>query len=50
MSVVRYWNRLSREVVEALFLEIFKAGLHSEHPDLAVVVPAHFRIVGLNDL
>lgn len=28
MKVVRCWNRLSREVVDALSLEVFEARLH----------------------
>ncbi|GAB0176000.1 hypothetical protein GRJ2_000065200 [Grus japonensis] len=43
VSVVRHWNRLSREAVEAPSLEVFKARLDGA---LGNVVPAHDRRVG----
>ena len=50
--VVRYWNSLSREVVGAAFLEVFKTRSEEGHgqpglvPDLEVGGPACARGVG----
>lgn len=41
---------LSREVGDALSLEILKVGWGSEQPDPVEDVPVHFRGAGLDDL
>ena len=46
VRMVRHWNRLPTELVDALSLETM-AGWGSEHPDLAVGVPVHCSGVGL---
>jgi len=45
MKVVRCWNRLLGEVVDALSLEVFKARLAGalKQPGLVGGVPAHGR-------
>jgi len=50
--VVKHWNRLPGEAVEAPSLETFKARLDggSEQPGLVEDVPAHCTGVGLDDL
>lgn len=48
--VVKHWHRLLGEVVNALSLEIFKAGQGSEQPDAVEDIPACCRVVGLDGL
>jgi len=46
VRVMKYWNRLRREVVDAPSLETFKIRLDgnlSEQPGLVEDVPAHCR-------
>ena len=46
--VVMHWNRLPKEVVDALSLEAFKARLDGQ-PGLVVGGPAHSRGLKLHD-
>jgi len=48
--VVKHWNRLPREVVEAPSLEILKARLDSTSSNLVANIPAHCRRLGRDDL
>lgn len=48
--VVRHWNRLHREVVDALSLKAAKAGWSFEWPHLLSDICVCVREVGLNDL
>ena len=50
--LVLHWNKLLREVVDALLLETIwsEAGWGSEKLDLVEDVPAHCRGVALDDL
>jgi len=50
IRLLRHWNRLPGDMVDALSLETFKVSLDSEQPDLPVDVPVHCRGVGLDDL
>lgn len=52
VRVVRLWNRLSREVADALLLGDIQgqAGSGSDCPDLTVDVPVHCKGVGLDCL
>lgn len=52
LMIMRHWNRLSRESVDALSLELFKTqlGRDSEQLTLVKVVPAYSRRVGRVDL
>ena len=51
VRVVRLWNRLSREVADALLLGDIQgqAGSGSDCPDLTVDVPVHCKGVGLGN-
>lgn len=48
-GVVKPWNMSSREVVNALFMDMFKVCL-DEQPDSAEDAPAPCRWIGLDDL
>jgi len=52
LRVVKHWNRLPRDVVNAPSLETFRGqvGRGSEQPGLAEDVPAYCRGLGLDDL
>lgn len=51
MKLVKNYNRLPREVVDAPSMEINMARLDgAEQPDLAEHIPAHCRGIGLDDL
>ena len=52
LRVVKHWNRLPREVVDAPSLETCKARLDRafEQPSLVEDVPAPCRGIGLDDL
>ena len=47
--MVRHWNRLLRDVVDALSLETFMVGW-ARQLGLYVDVPVHFRGAGLDDI
>ena len=48
VRMVRHWNILPSDVIDALSLETFKA--NTDHPDLAVDVPVCCRGGGLDGL
>jgi len=52
MRVVKHWHRLPRDVVDAPFPGNIQGqvGWGFEQPDLVEDVPAHCRVVGLDDL
>lgn len=49
---MKCWDRLHKEVVDALTLEMFKARIRCsfEHPGLVETVPAYGRMVELEDI
>lgn len=51
VRIVKHWNRLPREVVDAPYLEMSKARLdNSELPGLMEGLPAHGRGLEPDDL
>lgn len=48
--VVRHWNKLPSDAVEPSLLEVLKATLVFEQPDLVEGLPAHGRVLEPDDL
>lgn len=49
LRLVKHWNRLSREIVDASSLEAIKASLDTALSNSVKDTPAHSRGLGLDD-